>query len=632
MKNVRSNLPILLISILALIVALSFGSQKDSEEITYSNFRKIAFKESSTVEKAFIEDNGNTIKLVLKDGKKRFAKLPKSLSGHTELATELDQAGIETSVKDSKTGDFLFILLNFGPLLLLLPLLFIMMRGLQAGGGQAFNFIKSKAKLLGEQKTKITFSDVAGVEEAKEELQEVVEFLKDGDKFRALGAKIPKGVLLVGPPGTGKTLLAKAIAGEANVPFFTISGSDFVEMFVGVGASRVRDLFEQARKQAPCIIFVDEIDAVGRQRGASIGGHDEREQTLNQLLVEMDGFDSNNSSVIILAATNRPDILDSALTRPGRFDRQVVIDYPDLRGREAILKVHSQGKPLATEVDLRVLSKRTPGFTGAQLANFLNEGALIAARKDKKQIENEDLDEAIDKVIAGPKKALWSPFKEREMTAYHETGHALLAFGDDFALPLHKLSIIPRGMALGVTWYVPEDDRSHITKNMLLSRVKTALGGRAAEEIIFGDITAGAANDLQYCTKIARKMVTQFGMSELGPIAFGKDRETFLGDFGHVKDYSEEVAKQIDDKVQEIINNAYHEAKRILSSQREIMDAVVLELLDKETLDREEVERIIKEVKENTFNFDQAREKIKLLKEKIETREAQHQSQVSIAA
>ncbi|MDX1919894.1 MAG: ATP-dependent zinc metalloprotease FtsH [Candidatus Caenarcaniphilales bacterium] len=632
MKNVRSNLPILLISILALIVALSFGSQKDSDEITYSNFRKIAFKQSETVEKAFIEDNGNTIRLVLKDGKKKFVNLPKSLSGQTELATELDKAGIETSVKDSKTGDFLFILLNFGPLLLLLPLLFIMMRGLQAGGGQAFNFIKSKAKLLGEQKTKITFSDVAGVEEAKEELKEVVEFLKDGDKFRALGAKIPKGVLLVGPPGTGKTLLAKAIAGEANVPFFTISGSDFVEMFVGVGASRVRDLFEQARKQAPCIIFVDEIDAVGRQRGATVGGHDEREQTLNQLLVEMDGFDSNNSSVIILAATNRPDILDSALTRPGRFDRQVVIDYPDLRGREEILKVHAQGKPLAGEVDLRVLAKRTPGFTGAQLANFLNEGALIAARKDKKQIENEDFDEAIDKVIAGPKKALWSPFKEREMTAYHETGHALLAFGDDYAMPLHKLSIIPRGMALGVTWYVPEDERNHITKNMLLSRVKTALGGRAAEEIIFGDVTAGAANDLQYCTKIARKMVTQFGMSELGPVAFGKDRETFLGDFGHVKDYSEDIAKQIDEKVQEIINHAYLEAKRILSSQREIMDAVVLELLDKETLDREEVERIIKEVQEKTFNFEQARERIKLLKEKIETRDAQHQSKMSLAA
>lgn len=621
MKNFKSNLPILLFSILTLIFAISLTSQKDADEITYSNFRKTAFTEPSKVEKAFIEDNGARLTLVLKDGKNKFVKLPKSLTGQITLADELDKAGIETSVRESKTGDIFLLLINLGPLLLLLPLLFFMMRGLQTGGGQAFNFIRSKAKLLGDQKVKITFANVAGVDEAKQELQEIVDFLKDGERFRALGAKIPKGVLLVGPPGTGKTLLAKAVAGEAGVPFFTISGSDFVEMFVGVGASRVRDLFEQARKQSPCIVFVDEIDAVGRQRGVSMGGHDEREQTLNQLLVEMDGFDSSNSNIIILAATNRPDILDSALTRPGRFDRQVVIDYPDLRGREAILKVHTVGKPLSDEVDLKVLAKRTPGFTGAELANLINEAALLAAGKNKKQVENEDVNDAIDKVIAGPKKALWAPFKEREMTAYHETGHALLAFGDDYAMPLHKLSIIPRGMALGLTWYLPEDDRSHVTKKMLLSRLKTALGGRAAEEIVFGDITAGAANDLQYCTKIARKMVTQFGMSELGPIAFGKDRETYLGDFGHVRDYSEEMASQIDAKVHEFINAAYEEAKRILSSKREIMDAIVLDLLDKETLDREEVQKIIDTVEQKTFDFEQAREKVRLLKEKLDIKD-----------
>jgi cell division protease FtsH len=623
MKNFRSNLPIILISILTLIFAVSLGTQRDSNEITYSTFRKIAFGQPSKVERAYIDDNGSKITLVMKDGKRKIAKFSKDLTGKNDLAAELDKAGIETSYRDSKAGDLLFLLINFGPLLLLFPLLFFMMRGIQAGGGQAFNFIRSKAKLLGEQKVKVTFANVAGVDEAKQELQEVVEFLKDGEKFRALGAKIPKGVLLVGPPGTGKTLLAKAIAGEAGVPFFTISGSDFVEMFVGVGASRVRDLFEQARKQAPCIIFVDEIDAVGRQRGVSMGGHDEREQTLNQLLVEMDGFDTNANpnSVIILAATNRPDVLDSALTRPGRFDRQVVIDYPDVRGREAILKVHAENKPLAPEIDLKVLSKRTPGFTGAELANLINEAALIAARKNKKQIEPDDLDEAIDKVIAGPKKALWAPFKEREMTAYHETGHALMAFGDENASPLHKLSIVPRGMALGVTWYLPEDDRTHVTKKMLLSRIKAALGGRAAEEIVFGDITTGASSDLQHCTKIARKMVTQFGMSDLGPIAFGKDRETFLGDFGHARDYSEEVASKIDDKVQELINTCYNEVKGVLSKRREVMDAIVLELLEKETLDREEVEAIIKRVEEQTFDFVVAREKVRVLKEKLESKD-----------
>jgi cell division protease FtsH len=632
MKGLRSNLPLLLVTILILIFAVSLGTHKETAEITYSEFKKLITTSPKSIDKAYIEDSGNKVSLVMSDGKKKSAKLPKNYTGNAEIADELDKAGIQTSIRESKSGDLLFLLVNFGPLLLLLPLLFFMMRGIQAGGGQAFNFIRSKAKLLGEQKVKVTFANVAGVEEAIKELQEIVEFLKDGEKFRALGAKIPKGVLLVGPPGTGKTLLAKAIAGEANVPFFSISGSDFVEMFVGVGASRVRDLFEQARKQSPCIIFVDEMDAVGRQRGVSVSGHDEREQTLNQLLVEMDGFESSNTNIIILAATNRPDILDSALTRPGRFDRQVIIDYPDLRGREAILKVHSEGKPLSTEIDLKVLAKRTPGFTGAELANLMNESALLAAGKGKKQIENEDVDEAIDKVIAGPKKSLWAPFKEREMTAYHETGHALLAFGDEFAQPLHKLTIIPRGSALGLTWYLPKDDGQHVTKNMLISRIKTALGGRAAEEIVFGDVTTGAAQDLQYCTEIARKMVMQFGMSDLGPLALGKDRETFLGDFGHQRDYSDETARLIDEKVFELINSVYIEAKKTLSNKRETLDAIVLELLDKETLDREEVQSIIDRVEQKTFDFESAKEKVRQLKEKLETRDNTNNVQLSVAA
>ncbi len=625
MKTFRSNLPIILLLVLVSVFAVSLGSKKENKEITYSALNKIIEQKPKSVKKAYIEDGGGRVSLFLVNGDQKFAKLSKDLTGQNSFADKLNKAGIETSFKDSKSEYFFFLITNLLPALLLLPFLFFMLRGLQSGGGQVFNFIKSKAKLLGEQKIKITFANVAGVDEAKRELQEVVEFLKDGDRFRALGAKIPKGVLLVGPPGTGKTLLAKAIAGEAGVPFFTISGSDFVEMFVGVGASRVRDLFEQARKQAPCIVFVDEIDAVGRQRGVSMGGHDEREQTLNQLLVEMDGFDSASAaSVIILAATNRPDVLDSALTRPGRFDRQVVIDYPDVRGREAILNVHAEGKPLDPQIDLKVLAKRTPGFTGAELANVMNEAALVAAGKGKKQIENDDLDDAIDKVIAGPKKALWAPFKERELTAYHETGHALLVFGDENAMPLHKLSIVPRGMALGLTWYLPEDDRSHVTKKMLLSRIKTALGGRAAEEIVFGDITTGAANDLQQCTKITRKMVTQFGMSGLGPIAFGKDRENFLGEMGHSRDYSEEVARKIDHEVQEMINAAYIEVKGILEGKREIMDAIVLELLDKETLDKEEVQDIISKVESKTFDFEEARKRVDALKLKIESREKEY--------
>lgn len=629
MKNFKSNLPLLLFSILILIVAIALGTPKDSNEVSYSNFRKIAFGQTDKVEKAFIDDSGGKAILVMKDNQRKVTKLPKDLTGQRNLADELHKAGIDTSFQDSKGGDFLLLLTTFGPLLILLPLLFFMLRGLQAGGGQAFNFIRSKAKLMGEQKVKITFANVAGVDEAKQELQEVVEFLKDGEKFKALGARIPKGVLLVGPPGTGKTLLAKAIAGEANVPFFTISGSDFVEMFVGVGASRVRDLFEQARKQAPCIVFVDEIDAVGRQRGVSLGGHDEREQTLNQLLVEMDGFDTNssNSNVIILAATNRPDVLDRALTRPGRFDRQVIVDFPDIIGREAILKVHSEGKVLEKDIDLQIIAKRTPGFTGADLANVMNEAALIAASKSKKKVEMLDIEEAIDKVYLGSKRMIKVPFHSMEMIAYHETGHALITLLGEIdetirkRTPFHKVTIVPRSKAAGVSWSVDAEDHVHWTRRSLLERIKVALGGMAAEEIIYNDTSVGVVSDLQNATQIARKMVTQFGMSDLGPMALGQDRETFLGDLGHSRDYSEETAKEIDTKVHNLINNSYAEVKRLLGERREVLDAIALVLLDKETLDRDEVQTIIRQVEDKTFDFAQAREKIRLLKEKLERKE-----------
>jgi cell division protease FtsH len=630
MKNFKSNLPYLLLAILAIILAVGITKPKESEEITYSEFRKIAFESNKKVEKVSIDDSSNKVILHLANDKIKYAKLPRSQSGYIQLADELTKQGINTSIEDSKTGEIISILLfQIGPLIILLPLLFFMMRGLQSGGGQAFNFIKSKAKLLGEQKTKITFANVAGVDEAKQELQEIVEFLKDGEKFRALGAKIPKGVLLVGPPGTGKTLLAKAVAGEAGVPFFSISGSDFVEMFVGVGASRVRDLFEQARKQAPCIIFVDEIDAVGRQRGVTMGGHDEREQTLNQLLVEMDGFESSNTNIILLAATNRPDILDRALTRPGRFDRQVIVDYPDIRGREAILKVHSEGKILTSEMDLKVLAKRTPGFTGADLANMMNEAALIAASKNKKQIEMLDFEEAIDKVYLGSKRMIKVPFHQMEMIAYHETGHALISLlteKDETGrkeMPFHKVTIIPRSKAAGVSWSIDKEDHVHWTKKSLSARIKVALGGMAAEEIIYNDTSTGVVSDLQNATKIARRMITQFGMSDLGPIAYGEERESFLGDFGHSKDYSEEVAKQIDQRVKDLINKSFAEVKDTLNTNRSLMEAVATELLDKETLERDDVLDIVERVKNNTYDFEEAKERINLLQEKIKNKEEQ---------
>ena len=516
---------------------------------------------------------------------------------------KLEESGVDINIKKpNDSSQMITILSALLPILLLIGFVVLMAKTLQSGGSQAMSFGKSKAKLMLDSKVKVTFNDVAGIDEEKQELEEIVDFLKNGEKYIKLGAKIPKGVLLVGVPGTGKTLMAKAVAGEAGVPFFSISGSDFVEMFVGVGASRVRDLFEQAKKHQPCIIFIDEIDAVGRQRGAGMGGgHDEREQTLNQLLVEMDGFDEN-TNIIVIAATNRPDILDNALLRPGRFDRQIVVHRPDILGREQILNVHAKNKPLADDVDLKVLAKRTPGFTGADLQNLLNEAALLAARHNKDKIEMSDLEEAIDKVIAGPeKKSRIISDEEKENTAYHEVGHALLAKLLKNTDPLHKVSIIPRGMALGVTMTLPEKDHLTLKKSQLLDRITMLLGGRVAEEIVYGPdaITTGAQNDLEKVTQTARNMVTTYGMSfKMGNMAYGKSEEhVFMGrDFGHSRDYSEEIAADIDREVKRIVDERYNLAKELLLGNRDMLEVIAKELLERETLDEEEFVEIMNRV------------------------------------
>ncbi|WP_327704194.1 ATP-dependent zinc metalloprotease FtsH [Streptomyces decoyicus] len=504
------------------------------------------------------------------------------------------------TVSPSKQNPFVNVLLSLLPFVLIVVVFLFLMNQMQGGGSRVMNFGKSKAKLITKDTPKTTFTDVAGADEAVEELHEIKEFLQEPAKFQAVGAKIPKGVLLYGPPGTGKTLLARAVAGEAGVPFYSISGSDFVEMFVGVGASRVRDLFEQAKANAPAIVFVDEIDAVGRHRGAGLGGgHDEREQTLNQLLVEMDGFDVKGG-VILIAATNRPDILDPALLRPGRFDRQIAVDRPDLQGRLEILKVHQKGKPVAPDVDLSAVAKRTPGFTGADLSNVLNEAALLTARSDEKLINNHFLDEAIDRVVAGPqKRTRIMSEKEKKITAYHEGGHALVAAASPNSDPVHKITILSRGRALGYTMVLPDEDKYSTTRNEMLDQLAYMLGGRAAEELVFHDPTTGAANDIEKATATARAMVTQYGMTErLGAIKFGTDNsEPFLGrEMGHQRDYSEEVAALVDEEVKRLIETAHNEAWEILVENRDVLDNLVLTLLEKETLNKEEIAELFKHV------------------------------------
>ncbi len=514
----------------------------------------------------------------------------------SSLTETLRAKGVPVRFKEVSRGEWWAILVNLLPLLLLAALWVLMIRQMQAGGNKALSFGKSRARLLTPQQKKATFKDVAGIDEAKEELQEIIEFLRDPQKFQRLGGRIPKGVLLVGPPGTGKTLLARAIAGEANVPFFSISGSDFVEMFVGVGASRVRDLFEQGKKNAPCIIFIDEIDAVGRHRGAGLGGgHDEREQTLNALLVEMDGFESNEG-VILIAATNRPDVLDPALLRPGRFDRRIVVPRPDLKGREEILRVHTRKVPLAEDVDLSLIARGTPGFSGADLANLVNEAALWAARQNRKFVTQADFEMAKDKVLMGvERKSMILSEEEKRNTAYHEAGHALVAAMLPEADPLHKVTIIPRGMALGITMQLPIDDKHTYTKDFLEAQLAVLMGGRAAEEIVLGKLTTGAGNDIERVTDLARQMVCEWGMSELGPLTFGKKEEAiFLGrEIAQHRDYSEDTAIRIDQEVKKIVTAAYERAREILRTNRSALDRIALALLEREVLDANEIRLLI---------------------------------------
>jgi cell division protease FtsH len=511
---------------------------------------------------------------------------------YPEIYKMLQDKGVKYTWKESTGSGWIGILFNAVPVLILLGLWIFMMRQMQSGGNKARSFGKSRARLHSSQQKKVTFKDVAGVDEAKEELQEIIEFLREPQKFQKLGGRIPKGVLLIGPPGTGKTLLARAIAGEANVPFFSISGSDFVEMFVGVGASRVRDLFEQGKKNAPCIIFIDEIDAVGRHRGAGLGGgHDEREQTLNQLLVEMDGFESNEG-VILVAATNRPDVLDPALLRPGRFDRRVVVDRPDVRGRESILKVHTKKVPLSDDVDLSVIARGTPGFAGADLANLVNEAALVAARQNRKVVTQFDFELAKDKVLMGvERKSLIISDKEKRMTAYHEGGHALVAALIEDADPLHKVTIIPRGMALGLTMQLPIDDKLSHDKKYLESRLAILMAGRIAEEIFLDQMTTGAGNDIERATEMAHKMVCEWGMSELGPLSFGKkDEQIFLGrEIAQHRDYSEETAIKIDQQVRKLVEDGYSRARAIIVDRSDALVKIAEALLEREVLDGAEV-------------------------------------------
>jgi cell division protease FtsH len=561
------------------------------QEITYTEF--MSNLNQNNIADVTIE--GNVARGKLRNGSMYHAVVPASNQG---LLTALDahKDVTKTSFKDSQGWNWSMALLQFSPFILLGVLWFVMIRQMQTGGNKALSFGKSRARLLSMQQKKITFKDVAGVDEAKEELREIIEFLREAQKFQKLGGRIPKGVLLVGHPGTGKTLLARAVAGEANVPFFSISGSDFVEMFVGVGASRVRDLFEQGKKNAPCIIFIDEIDAVGRHRGAGLGGgHDEREQTLNQLLVEMDGFESNEG-VILIAATNRPDVLDPALLRPGRFDRRVVVPLPDVRGREEILRVHTRKIPLADDVDLSILARGTPGFSGAELSNMVNEAALNAARNNRKSVLMYDFELAKDKVLMGAeRKSMLLTEEEKKVTAYHEAGHAIVAALMPFADPLHKVTIIPRGMALGVTMQLPETDKHNYTLDYLNTQIAVMMGGRLAEEIFLNQMSTGAGNDIERATEMSRKMVCEWGMSSLGPLTFGKKEEQiFLGrELAQHRDFSEETAREIDSEVRRLVNTGYEKAKHIILENRDALVRIALALLEREVLDANELKLIL---------------------------------------
>lgn len=592
MSSVHKNIALwLIISLIIILLFHMFNQpQKGSQEIIYSDL--VHYIEKGQVMEVTIK--GENIEGKLIDGRAFKTYAPKD-SG---IVTLLKEKGVRIAAKPAEGSSwYMTILISWFPIILLIGVWIFFMRQMQSGGGKAMSFGKSRARLMTDKQSKVTFDDVAGIDEAKQELEEVVEFLKDPKKFTRLGGRIPKGVLLVGPPGTGKTLLARAIAGEADVPFLSISGSDFVEMFVGVGASRVRDLFNQGKKHAPCIIFIDELDAVGRHRGAGLGGgHDEREQTLNQLLVEMDGFESNEG-VIIMSATNRPDVLDPALLRPGRFDRQVVVPLPDIRGREKIFHVHVNKVPVDSDVDMAVLARGTPGFSGADIENLVNEAALRAARFDKKSVEMIDFEYAKDKVLMGTeRKSMVISEDEKRITAYHEAGHALIAKLIPGTDPLHKVTIIPRGRALGLTMQLPTDEKHTYPKQYLLNNITILLGGRAAEELVLHDFTTGAGNDIERATEVARKMVCEWGMSDnMGPLTYGKkDEQIFLGrEFATHKDYSEETAKKIDNEISTIVRDGYEQAKTLLSEKIEMLHKLAQELLAKEVLSADEVDDIM---------------------------------------
>ena len=600
-QNKKRNRSLFIYVSLGLLIF--FGVQRYNQTInapensTFSEFQTQI--NQGLVTEATIKEQSNTVEYKLANNDSLFqTDYPEGFEGEIFKLLINQNIILNTDTEPAGMQDYF---IAFLPWIFLAGFMFFMFSQVRSNGNQIMQFGKSKAKELDEESPKVTFKDVAGAEEAKEELEEIKEFLKSPEKFYKLGAKIPKGVLLVGPPGTGKTLLAKAVAGESNVPFFSISGSDFVEMFVGVGASRVRDLFKKAKESSPAIIFIDEIDAVGRMRGAGLGGgHDEREQTLNQLLVEMDGFEANQG-VILMAATNRPDVLDPALLRPGRFDRQVIVDRPDLKGRTQILKVHSADKPFAKNVNLETIAKQTPGFTGADLANLLNEAALLAARKSKKTISNSDIENSIDRVLAGPeKKSQIMTDEEKLIIAYHETGHALVGWALPNADPIHKVTIIPRGRALGYTQALPDSEKYLTSKAELKDRLAMLMGGRVAEELIFADPTTGASNDIEKATEIARRMVMEFGMSEkLGPMLYGKGtNEVFLGrDYGRQQDYSDEVASSIDEEVKSLLSEAHIIAGKILGKFKKQMEDMVRVLIEKETIDREEVARIFNKIK-----------------------------------